>query len=35
LPHAARYDGKQFPEIDAAKAFVEAWTVREGLTPCQ
>lgn len=34
LPYAAAYHGKRLSGIDAAKAFVEAWTVREGLTPC-
>lgn len=35
LPHAADYHGKRFPRLEDARAFVEAWTVREGLTPCQ
>lgn len=35
LPFAASIDDKQFADIEEAKACVEAWTVREGLTPCQ
>lgn len=35
LPHAASIDSKQFADVEEAKACVEAWTVREGLTPCQ
>lgn len=35
LPHAASIDDKVFADVGDAKACVEAWTVREGLTACQ